>query len=225
MTTNPQANQEHVEEVQKSNDKELNFRKQQAMYEKMLEEKEKALRVAEKQIQEISARNQPVNDDDDDDDEPYVDKKKLKKQLNKFSQQTIQETDSRIQSAVQRALSEERKNLWLEQNSDFYDVMQHAEKFAEKAPGLAKTILNMPEGFERQKLVYENIKTMGIHKKEEPMPSIQETVDRNRRNPGYQPSGIGSAPYGATTGGKDYSPGEMKSAHDKMKELQKKLRI
>jgi len=81
----------------------------------------------------------------------------------------------------------------MKNNPDFYEVMNHAQKFAERDPELAESILTMPEGFERQKLVYKNIKALGIHKKEEPKPSIQETIDKNRRSPYYQPSGVGAA--------------------------------
>jgi hypothetical protein len=80
----------------------------------------------------------------------------------------------------------------------------------------------MPEGFERQKLVYKNIKALGLHKPEEKAPSIQDKVDANRRSPYYQPSGVGSAPY-APVG--DFSANGQKAAYEKMQELKSKLRI
>ena len=123
------------------------------------------------------------------------------------------------------ALSEERKTNWLKTNSDFYEVMQHAEKFAEKDPELAETILAMPEGFERQKLVYKNIKALGIHKKEDPKESIQAKIDQNRKSPYYQPSGVGAAPYGNISLGRDVSPEEGNNAYKRMQELKKRLRI
>lgn len=227
MSANPVVNSEQQPEITKANDKELNFRKQEAMYQKMLEEERKARSVAEKQLQEIASRSQTNKDEDDeyDNDEPYIDKKTLEKKLKKVTQSTFQETDSRIQNAVQKALSEERKTQWMKNNPDFYEVMQHAQAFADRDPELAETILEMPEGFERQKLVYKNIKALGIHKKEDPKSSIQETVDKNRRNPYYQPTGIGTAPYGVIAGGKDYSPSEGQNAYKKMQELKGKLRI
>jgi hypothetical protein len=78
----------------------------------------------------------------------------------------------------------------------------------------------MPEGFERQKLVYKNIKALGIHKKDEPKPSIQDKVDQNRRTPYYQPTGVGTAPYANAA---DFSQSGQSAAYKKMKELQKRL--
>ena len=100
--------------------------------------------------------------------------------------------------------------------------MNHAEKLAQKDPELAETILSMPESFERQKLVYKNIKALGLHLPEQKAQSIQEKVDANRRNPYYQPSGIANAPY-ASQG--DFSPQGQQQAYNKMRELQKKMRL
>ena len=110
----------------------------------------------------------------------------------------------------------------MKQNPDFYDVMQHAQAFADKDPELAETILSMPEGFERQKLVYKNIKALGMHKKEEPKATIQDKIEANRRSPYYQPSGMASPGYSS---GGDYSEAGKKNAFDKMQELKKRLRI
>ena len=79
----------------------------------------------------------------------------------------------------------------------------------------------MPEGFERQKLVYQNIKELGVDKPEQKQSTIQEKVDANRRSPFYQPTGVGTAPY-ATSG--DFSQTGQKQAYAKMKELQARLR-
>ncbi len=100
--------------------------------------------------------------------------------------------------------------------------MSHAQKFADNDPELAETILQMPEGFERQKLVYKNIKALGLHKPAQKQSTIQEKIDQNRRSPYYQASGVGSAPY-ASQG--DFSAGGQKNAYEKMLELKKNLRI
>ena len=100
--------------------------------------------------------------------------------------------------------------------------MAHAEKFAQKAPLIAKSILAMPESFERQKLVYETIKTMGINQPEVPQQSMQQKVDANRRSPYYQPSGVGAAPYASQS---DFSPAGQKQAYDKVMELKRNLRL
>ena len=152
-----------------------------------------------------------------------IDKKKLKKEQAKFGQQMKQETQSEIQRAVQTALQEERKNNWLKQNPDFYDTLQqHADKIVQRDPELAETILQMPDGFERQKLVYKNIKALGLDKPEVKQSSIQEKIDANRRSPYYQPTGIAAAPYAAAG---DFSDVGQKNAYQKMKELQNKLRL
>jgi hypothetical protein len=209
---------ENQVQEQKPSDKELNFRALEAKYQKQLEAERQARLEAERAAQE--ARNR--SNDEDDDGEPYVDNKKLNKKLAKFGEQTKQQTQSEIQNAVQAALANERKQNWLKNNPDFYEVLKHADKFADNDPELAETILEMPEGFERQKLVYKNIKALGLHKPQEKQPSIQEKVDANRRSPYYQPSGVGASPYAATG---DFSPAGQKNAYEKMQALKKTLRI
>ena len=120
------------------------------------------------------------------------------------------------------AITEERQNNWMKNNPDFQEVMSHAEKFAQLDPELAETILEMPAGFERQKLVYKNIKALGIHKEKPRESSVQEKIDANRRSPYYQPSGVGASPYGNVG---DFSPSGQKQAHDKMQELKNRLRL
>lgn len=217
MTVPDQQNQ--VQE-NKPSDKELNFRALEAKYQRQLEQARSEAEEAKRLAQEALSRKH--QDDDEEDDQPYVDDKKLNKKLAKFGEQTKQQTQTEIQRAVHQAIHEERKQGWLKNNPDFYDVMQHADKFALKDPELAETILEMPEGFERQKLVYKNIKALGLHKPEEKAPSIQQKIDANRRSPYYQPSGVGSAPY---AGSGDFSAVGQKQAYDKMQELKNRLRI
>jgi len=80
----------------------------------------------------------------------------------------------------------------------------------------------MPAGFERQKLVYKNIKALGLHKEKPRESTIQEKIDANRRSPYYQPSNVGSSPYGGTG---DFSNNGQKNAYDKMQELKNRLRL
>jgi hypothetical protein len=203
---------------QKLSDKELNFRALEAKYERRLEEiqreNEEVKRIAQEALEKYKK--------DDDDDSELVDNKNLEKKLAKFGENTKKQTHAEIQQAVHAALEEERKNAWIETNNDFYDVMQHAEKLPGISPELAKTILKMPEGFERQKLVYANIKALGLHKPAEKATSIQDKVDANRRSPYYQPSGIASAPYAAA---EDFSDAGKKNAYAKMQELKNRLRV
>ena len=209
--------QESQPQQQKVDTKELNFRQLEAKYEKQLQI-ERAARVEAERI----AQERRIPEPEEDDSEPYVDHKKIDKKLARFGEQSKQQTQSEIHKAVQVAISEERKQNWLKQNSDFYDVLQHAEKFAQHDPDLAETILEMPEGFERQKLVYKNIKALGLHKEAPKQASIQEKVDANRRSPYYQPSGVGTAPYSSQS---DFSANGQKAAYEKMQQLKAQLRI
>ena len=215
--------QENQVQDQKNNDKELNFRKLEQRYQAQMQEERNARLQAEKRTQELEQKQiQMQSQDDDIDPEPYVDHKRLKKEQAKFGQQLKQETQTEIQKAVQIALHEERKTNWVKSNPDFYNVLEHAAKLAEKAPDLAESILEMPESFERQKLVYKNIKALGLDKPESKESSVQDKIDANRRSPYYQPSGVGTAPYQSMG---NFSPDGQKQAYDKMKELQARLRI
>lgn len=205
----------------KQNDKEYNFRQ---MEKKLNEEKEARAqeKVAREQAERELQRLKSLSQEEDDDSEPYVDHKKLNKKLSKFGENTHSEIQKGMELAKEKAKEELKQEMWLENNPDFYDVLQHAEKFAQKAPKLAQTILRMPEGFERQKLVYENIKAMGIDKPEPKQSSIQEKVNANRRSPFYQPSGVGTAPYAAAG---DFSPAGQKNAYAAMQDLKNRLRL
>lgn len=219
MTVSTNENQA---QVATPSDKELNFRNLEAKFQRELQQERAARLEAERIAQEAISKKQQANDDDDDDSEPYVDKKRLNKQLNKFGQNTQSDIQKAMEQAKHAAKEELKQEMWLENNPDFYDVLQHAERFAQKAPELAKSILKMPEGFERQKLVYQNIKELGVHKPEQKAPSIQEKIDSNRRSPYYQPSGVGTSPYNSQS---DFSAGGQKQAYEKMQELKSRLRI
>lgn len=204
----------------KPNDKELNFRMLEAKYEKQLAQERAARLEAERRVEERS-RQAPAEDDEDDS-EPYVDHKKLTKKLSSFEKKLEEKFERKVEEKARSMMDKDKADSWMRANPDFYEVMQHADKFAEKNPELAESILRMPDGIDRQKLVYANIKTLGIHKPEEKKPSIQEKVDANRRSPFYQPTGVTNAPYSAAG---DFSEGGQKQAYQKMQELKKSLRI
>lgn len=218
MTENQSANQVQQQE-NKPSDKELNFRALQSKYEKQLAEERSKREEAERLAQEALARKQ--QEEDETEPEPYVDHRRLEKKLAKFGQSTQSDIQKAMEIAKQAAKEELKQEMWLEKNSDFYSVMKNADKLYETDQELAETILKMPEGFERQKLVYKSVKALGLHQ-EKKQPSIQEKIDANRRSPYYQPSGVGAAPYSASG---DYSPAGQKNAYDKMKELQSRLRM
>lgn len=206
---------------QKPNDKELNFRKLEERYERALAQERAAREEAEKKALEAQSRKLiPVEDEDDD--EPYVDKRKLAKTISQFEQKMESRIEKKAEEMARSLINNERKENWIKNNADFYEVMQNAEKFAQHDPELAESILQMPEGFERQKLVYKNIKALGLHKPTERVPSIQEKIDSNRKSPYYQPTGVASAPYGMNG---DFSKSGQKNAYDKMQDLKNRLRL
>lgn len=215
MTENVQA------EVQKNaNDTDTNLVKIRKMF-----DEERAARIqAEQRINEYEKaaqqRQSQQQYEDDDDSEPYVDQKKLQKKLAQFEKSIEEKIQKKSEENARIILNQEKQQSWLKSNPDFYEIMQHAETFANKDPELAETILQMPDTFERQKLVYKTIKAMGIHKKPEPERSIQQKIDANKRSPYYQPSGVATAPYSNEA---DYSQAGQKNAYQKMQELKSRL--
>lgn len=203
-------------------DKELNFRRLEQKYHQDLAVERARREEMERKLEELSSRQSRDEEEDDDEEEAYVDHKNLQKKLSKFAEKNHQQTKSEIQRAVQEAIREEKKSNWINSNPDFYDVLQHAEAFASQHPELADTILQMPQGFERQKLVYKNIKALGIDKPKSKEPSIQEKIDQNRRSPFYQPSGMANSPYQSEG---NFSAEGKAQAYKKMLELKSRLRI
>lgn len=203
-------------------DKDYNFRKVEAKsreLESQLMQERQARMEMEKKFQEMESRK-PVEDDDDE--EPYVAPKKLEKKLANFGKQTQTEIHKSMEQVKQQAKEEIKQEMWLESNPDFFDTLQHAEKLYERSPKLAENILRMPDTFERQKLVYYNIKELGLNKPPEKQSSIQDKIDANRRSPYYQPSNVAAAPY-ASAG--DFSAAGQKNAYEKMQELKSRLRM
>jgi len=213
---NSQNQVQNTNSENKPSDKEVNFRNLEA---KLAQERQARLQM-EQELQQLKSKSQ--TNDEEDDSEPYVDHKKLKKTLSSLGQTTQGEIQKAMEQAKFAAKAELKQEMWLEKNSDFNEVMSHAQKLYETDRELAEAILEMPEGFERQKLVYKNIKALGLHKPVQKEPSIQDRIDSNKKRPFYQPSGVGSAPY-ASQG--DFSQSGQKNAYDKMKELQRNLRL
>lgn len=210
-------NQENQPEQNQLSNKELNFRALEQRYQQQLAQ-ERAER--ERLAKELEQRQSKVVDDEDEDmSDPYVDHKRLKKEQARFSQQIKQETQSQIQQAIKQALDKENQDRWLKKNADFNDVMKFAEQFAELEPEMTQTILEMPEGFERQKLAYQVIKSKGLHKPQAAKESIQQRIDANQRGPYYQPANMGNAPH-APVG--DFSRAGQAAAYEKLKSLKAK---
>jgi len=215
------TNQNTAAQEEKPNSKEFNFRQLESKYERIVAQERAERERLAKELEEL--KKQPSKDlSDDDDSEPYVDHKKLAKRFDNFEKKLEEKIDKRAEERARKLFEEEKKNSWMSTNTDFYDILQHADKLQHSNPELADMILRMPDGFERQKLVYANIKALGLHKPEVKQPSIQEKIDANRRSPYYQPSGVANSPYNATG---DFSPVGQKNAYEQMKALQSKMRL
>jgi hypothetical protein len=221
MTETEQNNQEQKnEQEQKNYDKEMNFRALESRYKRELDRVNEEKNQLQLKLQTYSA---PIEQEEDDDSEPYVDHKKLNKKLSKFEQQTKQHTQQQIQEAVRQAKEEAKKEAFLEDNADFYETLKEGTtKLIQKAPALAKCILNMPENFERQKLVYQNIKELGLHKSDQQQSNVQTKINANQNAAYYQPSSVGT-PNSQPVG--DFSPAGKKAAYDYVQNLKNKLRI
>jgi hypothetical protein len=224
MTTPLQENSQA--ETPKDN-KELNFEKVR----KQLEQ-ERAGRIAAEdrasklEQERATQARKPYKEDDDDieSDEPYVDHKVLNRKLAKFGQDFEKKVDQLAEQKARSLIEQDKQQNYVKQNPDFQQVLtqENIQQFAEKHPAIAERMLRMPDSFDRQALLYEQIKVFQTNKKEEQKPSIQSTIDQNRRGPYYQPSGIGSSPY-ASAG--DFSPSGQKNAYTKLQELKSKLRL
>lgn len=216
-TSSPQA----VPATPAPSNKEYNFELLRKQLEKEKEARLQAEQRASEYERSLSQRRQ-AEEDDDDDSEPYVDNKRLERKLSAFERNLDSKIEKKAEEKARFMMQREKQENWMRQNPDFYDVLQHAETFANADPELADTILQMPEGFERQKLVYKTIKAMGLHKKPEAEPSIQQKIDANRRSPFYQPGGQSTPGYNV---GGDFSKSGQKSAYEKMKELKARLGV
>ena len=219
MTSSIENNDNNLEQ-QKNIEKERNFRALEAREAKYIKELQQEREEKQRLLQQLQNQNQ--SQDDDDDSDPYVDNKKLTKTLSKFGQSTQSEIQKAMEVAKKSAKEELKQELWLENNPDFYDVLQKADEFAEQAPKLAESILRMPEGFERQKLVYQNIKALGIDKPKAKEMTTQEKIDANRKGNYYQPTNVAPAAYGHKG---DFSKSGQKNAYDQMQELKNRLRL
>lgn len=209
-----------VVEAAKDTSAEKNFAQIRKALEKERSEKE-ALAKEKEDLQRL-LQKASAKEEDDDDDEPYVDRRRLRKESERLKSELKTDARSEIQRAIGDALAEERKQAWIKNNPDYQEVLKHAQKVVEKYPDLAEDFLELPDGFERQKVVYRTIKALKLHEKDPEKPSVQETIDKNRRSPYYQPSGVANAPYAAAA---DYSEVGMKGAYAKMQELKKRMRI
>lgn len=221
MMTVPQENTQEQPET-KQNDKEYNF----AQIRKQLEQERQARMDLEKRLEEERSRPSAKESDDNDDDsnEPYIDKKTLEKKLARVTRDIDQKIDKRAEEKAKIFLEQEQQRTYLENNVDFDQILQPEmiQKYFEKFPNKAKALSRMPDTFDRRIVLYEDIKAHNLHRKEEAKPNIQETIDRNRRSPFYQPSmSAGQPPYAAVG---DFTQTGQQNAYKKMQDLIKNRR-
>jgi hypothetical protein len=205
---------------EKPSDKELNFRALESKYKTEMQREKEKFDSLQRELSEI--KNYMQKKEEPEDDDPYIDHKKFDKKIGEYDKKMQANTQTQIQTAIQKAISEDRRERWLDTNKDFYDVLKHADKLYEEDQELAETILQMPDTFERQKLVYKNIKALGLHKEKKPVDSTQDRINARMTGAHYQPSSQNAAPYGSAG---DFSPGGQKNAYDQMKQLQKRMRL
>lgn len=217
MTIDPNA----TVDTPKTNNESANI----AEMRRIIGDEKKARLAAEERANQLEAEKQqkfkaslPYKDDDDDDSEPYVDSKKLNRKLAAFEQTFEKKVDAMAEQKARSMIEQERQNSFLKSNPDFQEVLspEMIKKFAEKHPDIAEPMLDMPDNFSRQKLLYQNIKALGLTRPTPVEPSIQQKIDANRKSPYYQPSGGNMPPY-ASQG--DFSPNGQKNAYQKMQEL------
>lgn len=222
---NNASNQQTPDQNQQS-DKEHNM----AQLRKSLEAERQARLIAEQRAAEIERvaqeRIKQANPavEDDDDDEPYIDKKRLNKRLVTFKKDQDDEIDRRVNNKVQQVLDQYKRDDFVRNNPDFQQVMSSdlVQRFAEEHKKLAENILEMPDGFERQKLVFQTIKSLGMDKPVQKEPSVQEKINANRRSPFLPAPGTNSPGYQAVG---DFSETGQKNSYQQMKQLQKRMGI
>lgn len=216
-TENPQVQAESKEQQL-----ERNFAQQRKHYERQLEAQKNEFeqRLAQLEQERQAKKEYAHHDDDDSSDEPYVDRKALKKELGRLTETFEKKIDAKAEEKARALLEQERQSQYVRQNPDFREVLtsENIQKFAEKFPNMAEPMLEMPDNFARQKLLYEQIKALGVNKPPAPpQPSMQEMLKNNRKPMYYQPSISGGQPPYAQNG--DFSQEGQKAAYAKMKDL------
>lgn len=209
-------------EQQKQTDKEINFERLRKQLE---QERAEKLKMQERLEALERAQRTTKSDEDDESDEPYIDEKRLSKKLSKFESQMEEKIDKRSEEKARILFEQQKHEDYIRRNPDFNQVLtqDNIQKFADEHPQIAERMLRMPDNFDRQALLYEQIKTLQSQKKTiDEKSAIQQKIDNNRKSPFYQPSGVGSSPYAAAG---DFSPSGQKSAYEKLQELKSRLRL
>lgn len=220
-STNSENQEVSTQAAPKDNSAETNIRR---IAQRLEEEKAARLKLEEEIAKERQERSsharKPYKDPDDDEEysEPYISHKSLKRELNRFANDFEQKVDKKAEEKASLMIEKERQAAFLRSNPDFAAILdpENVRKFAEKHPEVAEPMLEMPDNFARQKLLYQNIKLSGVLKPAVQEQSIQAKIDANKKSPYYQPSGGNTPPY-ANQG--DFSEAGQKNAYSKMQQL------
>ena len=175
-----------------------------------------------------SIKKQPtkaIEEDEDDGSEPYIDKKTLKRELNRFKANMDQEVESRVNKRLEEANARDFLYRLKAEYKDFDEVLtaETASKLEQSDPEFAREILSERDEYRKRKLAYHAIKAAGLHKRAEPPRemSAQEKIAANQRNPYYTPNVSGHGTNSGAVSGSRYSEDQKKSAFEKMRELQR----
>ena len=128
-----------------------------------------------------------------------------------------------IEAKAKSLLEAKEKEIYLKNTKDLSEVLneKNLARLFEDYPDVAENLMAMPDNFERQKLVYNTMKSLNIHKPKKDT-SVQDTIAANRQNPYFSNSGIG---HGGYAGGGDFSEAGQKAAYDSIQALKKQLRL
>jgi hypothetical protein len=215
------TNQQSTDKVAVDTSKDYNFAQVRKQLQESTRAAEQAKREAEQAKQELEAlkRGRDEQEDYDSSSEPYVEHRTLDKRIKKLEENFEKKIERQAEMKARAIFEQHQQQTFLRNNPDFNEIMspELLQKFGDKHPSIAESLMAMPDSFDRQKLVYENIKALGIHKPPE-KPPIQETIEKRRVSAYYQPTEASTPPYAANP---DCSEAGQKAAYEKIQAIMK----
>jgi hypothetical protein len=188
-------------ETKSSSDKELNFRRLEEARNKEREDKirlELQNQQLTKEVQEMKEFLKPKEVDPFDDVDEYIEpelKARLQAKFDKVSsslERKAEEIAERKYQEIQKRKEEDDKKNFLpklqKEFNDFDQIMteQNIMELGKNDSWSLKTVLMIPDEYEKRKALYEKIKER--KQLEENKPTIQDKVQKNMRNPYFIPS-------------------------------------
>jgi len=181
-------------------DKELNFRRLEALRDSEREGRIRAEIQAESLKAELNRLAQslvPPEKDPLDDAEEYVDSTRLKQKLAQERAASERRAKEIAKETYEHHRLEDEKKNYLNrlrlEFRDFDDVMtpESIGALEKNEPSFVKAVKQIPDDYEKCKLAYEHLKGKAAVP-QAPRQSIKETVEENARNPYYIPPGSGN---------------------------------